>query len=97
MQLLLLMRMMIMLNVQTVRLWLIAVVSNGYRCRSSNDLTSLQILLQNMSIGRFDSLVIMFLGLNDFETEFLIEIDGTLVVHLNVPIMIKMFIKTIGY
>lgn len=94
MQLLLLIRMMIMLCVQAIRLWLMAVVGHGYRCRSSNDLTSLQILLKYVSIGWFDSLVVMFLRLNYFETKFLIEIDGTLVVHLYVPVNIILNIST---
>lgn len=85
-----------MMRVQSVRLWLMAVVGDGYRCRSSNDLASLQVLLQYMSIGWFDSLVVMFLRLNDFKTEFLIEIDSTFVVYLYMPVINKINIKTLG-
>ena len=42
----------------------------------------LQILLQNMCIGRFNAFIVMFFRFNNFKSEFLIELYGTFVIHL---------------
>lgn len=41
--------------------------------------------LQNVRVRRLDPLIIMLFGLHDFEAELLVEIDGALVIHLDVP------------
>jgi hypothetical protein len=43
-----------------------------------------QVLLEDVSVGRLDSLVIILFQIDDFEAELLVELDGALVVHLHV-------------
>lgn len=44
-----------------------------------------KILLKDESIRRLDPLVIHLFQVHNFKAEFLVELDGALVVHLDVP------------
>lgn len=51
-----------------------------------------------MSTSWFNSLVILFSCLNYFETELLIELYGTLVIHLNMPVkQIHIFFVVVNF
>lgn len=45
----------------------------------------LKILLQYMSIWRFDAFIVEIFRFHNFKAKFLVELYGTLVVHLNMP------------
>lgn len=51
--------------------------------------------LQLMSVRRLDSLVVLFSRIHDLETEFLVEFDGTIIVHLDVAAKRQVIRKTI--
>lgn len=43
-----------------------------------------KVLLEDVSISRLDSLVVILFQIHDLEAKLLVELDGALVVHLNV-------------
>lgn len=53
----------------------------------------LEVLLQHIRIGWLDALVVVLLRFDNLKVELLVKLDGTAVVHLNVPVSEHLYYK----